>query len=93
VPARHDHLLGRVALNSAETCCAVGPNRAVILVAILGWGILHRGNGAAFAHPAPLQLASQKPRFSGGGAKAGGQVEIPTAALFSPCPLEPKGGG
>jgi len=29
----------------------------MILVAILGWGVLHRGNGAAFAHPAPLQLA------------------------------------
>ena len=30
----------------------------MICVAILGWGVLHRGNGAAFAHPAPLQLAS-----------------------------------
>jgi hypothetical protein len=30
----------------------------MICVAILGWGVLHRGNGAAFAHPAPLQLTS-----------------------------------
>jgi hypothetical protein len=36
---------------------------AMILVAILGWSVMHRRNGAAFAHPVPLQLASQNRDF------------------------------
>jgi hypothetical protein len=49
----------RAAKISPNASCAVGPNRVMILVANLGWGVLHRGFGGAAAHPAPLQVASR----------------------------------